>query len=161
MVISDEAIEAAAKALAYIEPGEDWPSNTDLGGHAILGTRDDEFKWAMEQDAERALTAALPHIEAALRKQIAADLRTKGNTYPTHSERRGAWHSAARIASEAAERALREAATDMRSAKDPGHWNLRVNGDPEHSASPDAWLEYRADRLRAERGEQIPKGPTP
>lgn len=57
----------------------------------------------------------------------------------------------ARIASEAAERALREAATDMRSDKDPGHWNLRVNGDPEHAASPDAWLEYRADRIRAER----------
>lgn len=49
-----------------------------------------------------------------------------------------------------AAKALRDAATDMRSDKYPGHWNLRVNGDPEHSASPDAWLEYRANRIEAD-----------
>lgn len=71
MNIPEQAIEAAAKALAELEPGEDWPSNIDLGGHALLGTRDDEYKWAMEQDAKRALQAALPHIRA----QIAAEIR--------------------------------------------------------------------------------------
>src|SRR5690625_3927235 len=101
MNIPEEAVEAAAKALAELEPGEDWPSNIDLGGHALLGTRDDEFKRAMEQDAKRALTAALPHIEAALRKQIATDIRAVANG-PTdwddgYYEGR---HDAARIAEE-------------------------------------------------------------
>src|SRR5690625_683862 len=101
MNIPEEAVEAAAKALAELEPGEDWPSNIDLGGHALLGTRDDEFKRAMEQDAKRDLTAALPHIEAALRKQIATDIRAVANG-PTdwddgYYEGR---HDAARIAEE-------------------------------------------------------------
>lgn len=77
MNIPETAIQAAAEALAELEPGEDWPSNIDLGGHAILGTRDDEYKWAMEQDATRALTAALPHLEAALRTQIADDIQER------------------------------------------------------------------------------------
>ena len=92
----EEAIEAAAKALAHMEPGEDWPSNTDLGGHAILGTRDDEYKWAMEQDAKRALEAALPHI----RQQIATDIRAEKAAHRPGTLRRVVLEQAARIAEE-------------------------------------------------------------
>src|SRR5690625_5554059 len=96
----EEAVEAAAKALAELEPGEDWPSNIDLGGHALLGTRDDEFKRAMEQDAKRALTAALPHLEAALRAQIADDIQER--LVPADQTEVAVWirNQAARIAQE-------------------------------------------------------------
>ena len=44
--------------------------------------------------------------------------------------------------------ALREAAISMRAHKNPGHWNLRDESEPrDRSASPDAWLEIRADRI--------------
>lgn len=74
-----------------------------------------------------------------------------GNAGYGHDYRDGSGYAAAyrwlaNHDAQVAAQALRDAATDMRSDKDPGHWNLRVNGNPEHSASPDAWLEYRADR---------------
>lgn len=46
-----------------------------------------------------------------------------------------------------AARALREAAESMRRHKDPGHWNLRGEADPDLAASPDVWIEWRADRI--------------
>lgn len=51
-----------------------------------------------------------------------------------------------------AARALREAAESMWRHKDPGHWNLRGEVDPDLAASPDVWIEWRADRI--ERAEQ-------
>lgn len=46
-----------------------------------------------------------------------------------------------------AAKALRDAAADMRTCKDVGHWNLRDPHDLETSYSPDMWLAIRADRI--------------
>ncbi|SDQ47752.1 hypothetical protein SAMN04488565_2627 [Leucobacter chromiiresistens] len=43
--VPEEQIEAAARALACLEPGEDWPTNGELGG-SPTGTRDDEYRTA-------------------------------------------------------------------------------------------------------------------
>lgn len=51
-------VEAAARAIAALAPGEEWPSNEDLGGHPILGTRDDEYRDSLRAEAEDALKAA-------------------------------------------------------------------------------------------------------
>lgn len=61
-LLSDEAVEAAARALGGLEPGEDWPTNIELGGHALLGTRDDEFKADMHEQARAALQAAVDAV---------------------------------------------------------------------------------------------------
>lgn len=58
MNITDEMVERAARALASIAPGEDWPSNEALGGNAT-GTRDDEYRDGMRDMARAALEAAL------------------------------------------------------------------------------------------------------
>lgn len=55
--ISEAKIEAAARALASIEPGEEWPSSEALGG-SLTGTRDDEYRDGMRQMARDALEAA-------------------------------------------------------------------------------------------------------
>lgn len=49
-------IEAMARALAHLEPGEDWPTNDELGGNPT-GTRDDEFREAHRDDARAAYAA--------------------------------------------------------------------------------------------------------
>ena len=60
--LADEGLrEAVARALAQMEPGEDWPTNEALGG-GPTGTRDDEYRWAMNEEA----TAALAAVTAAL-----------------------------------------------------------------------------------------------
>ena len=52
----EAAVERVARALAGMEPGEDWPTNTELGGN-LTGTRDDEFRYAMREDAMKAIAA--------------------------------------------------------------------------------------------------------
>ena len=48
--------EVAARALAGLAPGEDWPTNEALGGN-LTGTRDDEFRAAMLDQAADVLAA--------------------------------------------------------------------------------------------------------
>lgn len=67
-LLSDEAVEAAARALGGLEPGEDWPTNIELGGHALLGTRDDEFKADMHEQARAALQAAVDAVTKEARQ---------------------------------------------------------------------------------------------
>lgn len=57
-VLHDDAtVEAVARALAQIQPDEDWPTNEALGG-GPTGTRDDEYRWATTEEA-RDLLAVL------------------------------------------------------------------------------------------------------
>ena len=74
------AVEALARELAQLDAGDPWPSNDDLGGHHILGTRDDEYRFAMLEEAREVLNAALPHLDADdLRNTDAAEeIRTEG-----------------------------------------------------------------------------------
>lgn len=58
MTAPTPAVERMARELAGLEPGEAWPTNAALGGN-LTGTRDDEFRAAMEEDARNWLTAAL------------------------------------------------------------------------------------------------------
>jgi hypothetical protein len=58
MTTYEEAVEKAARALASVAPGESWPTNEELGGHPVLGTRDDEYHAAMLEQARDALAAA-------------------------------------------------------------------------------------------------------
>ena len=58
------AVEALARELAQLDDGEPWPSNDELGGHHILGTRDDEYRFAMLEEARAVLNAVLPHLTA-------------------------------------------------------------------------------------------------
>src|SRR5690606_32963224 len=55
-------IEAAAKAMAGMQPGEEWPTNEELGG-SLTGTRDDEFRAGMLEKAKPGLTAALDALD--------------------------------------------------------------------------------------------------
>lgn len=57
----DDVIERAARAHALIEPGEDWPTNSELGG-SQTGTRDDEYRAGMREEAEIVLAAVLPAL---------------------------------------------------------------------------------------------------
>lgn len=45
-----DVIEQAARVLAGLEPGEEWPTNESLGG-GLTGTRDDEYRQAMLDEA--------------------------------------------------------------------------------------------------------------
>ena len=74
------AVEAAARELAQLDAGDPWPSNDDLGGHHILGTRDDEYRFAMLEEARAVLNTVLPHLTADdLRNTDAAEeIRTEG-----------------------------------------------------------------------------------
>ena len=58
------AVEALARELAQLDAGDPWPSNDDLGGHHILGTRDDEYRFAMLEEARAVLNTVLPHLTA-------------------------------------------------------------------------------------------------
>ncbi len=60
-LLSDEAVEAAARALAMLEPGEPWPSNEALGG-GPTSTRDDEYRSSFRDDAQWALQAAIDAV---------------------------------------------------------------------------------------------------
>lgn len=51
-------IEAVARTLANLEPGEPWPTNEDLGG-SPTGTRDDEFRDLQTELAKDAIIAFL------------------------------------------------------------------------------------------------------
>ena len=57
----EAAIEAGARALAGLRAGEPWPTNEELGGSAT-GTRDDEYRYALREDAAAVIDAALPHL---------------------------------------------------------------------------------------------------
>lgn len=50
-------IDAVARQLANLEEGEPWPTNEQLGGN-MTGTRDDEFRWSKQEEAEEVLSAA-------------------------------------------------------------------------------------------------------
>ena len=77
------AVEALARELAQLDAGDPWPSNDDLGGHHILGTRDDEYRFAMLEEARAVLNTVLPHLTADdLRDTPAvADLIAERDTY--------------------------------------------------------------------------------
>ena len=68
----DDVIERAARAHALIEPGEDWPTNSELGG-GLTGTRDDEYRAGMREEAEIMLAAVLPDLLAEALNQGRAD----------------------------------------------------------------------------------------
>ena len=67
--ITDEITEVGARALAMLTPNEGWPTNASLGGNAT-GTRDDEYRAAMHEQAHMVAAAIAPLIEAAVREQI-------------------------------------------------------------------------------------------
>ena len=48
--VTEDMVERVARKLAYMEPGEEWPSNRDLGG-GPCGTRDDEYREGMYEQA--------------------------------------------------------------------------------------------------------------
>lgn len=52
-----EAVERAARALAGLTTDEPWPTSAALGG-GPTGTRDDEYRAAMIDQADAALSAA-------------------------------------------------------------------------------------------------------
>lgn len=80
-----EATERLAKRLADLEPDDQWPTNEALGGHPLLGVRDDEYKHAMRDEANEYVRP----IEAAVREQIRAriltDVHSEGNGVPFDS----------------------------------------------------------------------------
>lgn len=53
-----EAIERVARTMAGLEPDEEWPSNETLGGN-LTGTRDDEYRDGMCEQAKEAINALL------------------------------------------------------------------------------------------------------
>ena len=55
--VTDAEVEAAARSLASLAPGEEWPSNETLGGNAT-GTRDDEYRETLRDIARDVLAAA-------------------------------------------------------------------------------------------------------
>lgn len=55
--VDEEAVERGARALADLDPDEDWPTNEELGG-SLIGTRDDEYRDGKREDARRVLLAA-------------------------------------------------------------------------------------------------------
>ena len=54
----DEIIEEAARVLAHLERDEEWPTNESLGG-GLTGTRDDEFRQEMIDQARALADAGL------------------------------------------------------------------------------------------------------
>lgn len=89
-VPSDAAVEVAARALAQLEPGEEWPPNAALGGN-LTGTRDDEYRSAMEDSAREVLQAAYPllveEIATAIEAQLHIDADRLSNTAYRHAAR--------------------------------------------------------------------------
>lgn len=78
-VTDDSMEEDIARVLAELEPGEAWPSNARLGGN-LTGTRDDEYRAAMLDDARRVL---------AVIRAVAADEQEAGIDFsdPGHGNR--------------------------------------------------------------------------
>lgn len=58
---ASSVIEACARKLADLEPGEAWPTNEELGGNPT-GTRDDEYRAGMEEQAIDLLVSVAPLI---------------------------------------------------------------------------------------------------
>lgn len=54
----DAAIERMARVISYLEPGEPWPTNAELGG-GPTGTRDDEYRHECMDRASLTLDALL------------------------------------------------------------------------------------------------------
>lgn len=70
--MSDDAlIEKAARVMACIEPGEDWPTNEALGGN-LTGTRDDEYRDAMRDQAREVIEAVRDQITAEALREVDA-----------------------------------------------------------------------------------------
>jgi hypothetical protein len=63
------ATNALARELAFLEPGEDWPSNEALGG-SLTG---DEYRAAMHEQAADYLKIVAPPIAAAVLRSAAAE----------------------------------------------------------------------------------------
>lgn len=61
----DDLATLLQRAYANLEPGEGWPTNEELGGHPLLGTRDDEFKFETRDKATEALDLYLLMGEAS------------------------------------------------------------------------------------------------
>lgn len=53
---TEAEVEAVARALARLDPGEDWPTNFALGG-GLTGALDDEYRSAMRDQAREAIAA--------------------------------------------------------------------------------------------------------
>lgn len=64
------AVEALARELAFLDDGDPWPSNEELGG-SPTGTRDDEFRAAQEETAVEHIGVVLPHLESATEDNLA------------------------------------------------------------------------------------------
>lgn len=56
--LGNDAIERMARAIADLEPGDQWPTNEELGG-GPTGTRDDEYRHECMDRARGALAALL------------------------------------------------------------------------------------------------------
>lgn len=80
--------EVLARSLAMLEDSEEWPTNEALGGHSLLGTRDDEYYHGMREEATRHLSVIYPLIEAQVREQIARKIiaEQEGDTAQGSSE---------------------------------------------------------------------------
>lgn len=67
---NDDVIDQAARVLARLEPGEDWPTNESLGG-GMTGTRDDEHRQEMLDQARALADAGLLTRPLPTREQLA------------------------------------------------------------------------------------------
>jgi hypothetical protein len=82
----DEAVQAVARVLAMLEPGEDWPTNAALGGNAT-GTRDDEFRDGCIEQAEAAVAVVWPLALAAAAEAVGAEAARLDALTITHQDR--------------------------------------------------------------------------
>ena len=71
MSIRDKAVEAGARALAHLEPDEDWPTNAELGG-GPTGTRDDEYRSETRDESAACIRAALAVLHPTVPNDVAA-----------------------------------------------------------------------------------------
>lgn len=83
--VPDKYVEAAARELALLDDGDPWPSNVKLGGHPLLGTRDDEYRHAMREQASELLSvAATPWVADELERAAIA-LLTQADQLRDHA----------------------------------------------------------------------------
>lgn len=68
---TEAEVEAVARALAQLEPGEDWPTNSVLGCDPTI-TVDDEYRSAMRDLARKAI-ATLDAVRARSEVEIKAE----------------------------------------------------------------------------------------
>ncbi|MGD7788189.1 hypothetical protein ACQCX2_07675 [Propionibacteriaceae bacterium Y1700] len=78
--MGDAAVEAAARALACLEPGEDWAD------HDGMFAEGDEYRRNMRDQAAPAIAAALPHLLAPIR-----ELHTPRGMWYRGEWRRSCW----------------------------------------------------------------------